>query len=89
MLTFRKETNMKRQLLLGLALVYSCTVAPLAYSGDEDLCMECHEPAEDWEGMSAEAVLAEAQDPDNDMHEDNAAFNEEQLKAIIATLLAQ
>jgi hypothetical protein len=75
--------------LLSLVLTCSFAVAPLAYSGDEDLCMECHEPAEDWEGMSPEAILADAQNPDNDMHEDNAAFNEEQLKAIITTLLAQ
>jgi len=80
---------MKNKFLLGLALVCSFAVAPLVYSGDEDLCMECHEPAEDWEGMGPEAVLAEARSPDNDMHEDNAAFSEEQLKAIIATLLAQ
>ena len=75
--------------LLSLALTCSFAAAPLTYSGDEDLCMECHEPAEDWEGMSPEAILADAQSPDNDMHEDNAAFNEEQLKAIITTLLAQ
>ena len=80
---------MKRTYLMGLALLMSCALVPQVYSGDEDLCMECHEPAEDWEGMSAEVVLAKAKDPDNDMHEDNMGFTEEQLKAIIATLLAQ
>jgi hypothetical protein len=80
---------MKRSFLMGLALLLSCAMAPHVFSGDEDLCMECHEPAEDWEGMSAEAILAKAQDPDNDMHDDNRGFTEEQLKAIIATLLAQ
>ena len=80
---------MKRSFLMSLALLLSCAMAPHVYSGDADLCMDCHEPAEDWEGMSTEAILAKAQDPDNDMHEDNAGFSEEQLKAIIATLLAQ
>jgi hypothetical protein len=84
-----KEITMKRTFLMGLALLMSCAMAPQVYSGDEDLCMECHEPAEDWEGMSAEAILVKAQDADNDMHEDNMGFTEEQLKAMIATLLAQ
>ncbi|MBE9538482.1 MAG: hypothetical protein IMF06_05325 [Proteobacteria bacterium] len=80
---------MKTEFLLALALVFSGAMAPYVYSGDEDLCMECHEPAEDWVGMSPEAILTEAQNPDNDMHEDNAGFSEEQMKAIITTLLAQ
>ena len=79
----------KTKSLLSLALTCTFAITPLAHSGDEDLCMDCHEPAEDWQGMSPEAILADAQNPDNDMHEDNAGFNEEQLKAIITTLLAQ
>jgi hypothetical protein len=79
----------KRTFLMGLALLLSCAMAPHVFSGDEDLCMDCHEPAEDWEGMSAEVILVEAQDPDNDMHDDNRGLTEEQLKAIIATLQAQ
>ena len=80
---------MKRTFLMSLALLLSCAMVPHVYSGDEGLCMECHEPAEDWEGMSAEAVLAKAHDPNNDMHDDNRGFTEEQLKAMITTLLAQ
>ena len=80
---------MKTEFLLAFTLVFTSAMAPYVFSGDEDLCMECHEPAEDWEGMSPEAILVDAQNPDNDMHEDNAAFSEEQLKAIITTLLAQ
>jgi hypothetical protein len=80
---------MKRKFLMGLALLFSFAMAPTVYSGDEELCMECHEPAEDWEGMSSEAILAEAQSPGNDMHEDNAGFTAEQLQAMITTLLAQ
>ncbi len=80
---------MVKRYLQCLALLLSCAMAPHVYSGDEDLCMDCHEPAEDWEGLSTETILAKAQDPDNDMHEDNMGLTEEQLKAIIATLLAQ
>ncbi len=79
----------KRYLAMRLVLLLSCAMVPHVYSGDEELCMDCHEPAEDWEGMSAEAILAKAQDADNDMHDDNMGFTKEQLEAIIATLLAQ
>jgi len=58
-----------------------------AWAGDEELCLDCHEPAEDWEGMSAEEVLATAADTSIKRHADNAEFSEEQLKAIVATLL--
>ncbi len=58
-----------------------------AWAGDEELCLDCHEPAEDWEGMSAEEVLEAASDMSIKRHADNADFNEEQLKAIIAKLL--
>lgn len=56
---------------------------------DEELCLDCHVPAEDWEGMSAEEIFESASDMSNKRHADNAEFSEEQLKAIIATLLAE
>jgi hypothetical protein len=49
--------------------------------------MDCHEPAEDWEGMTSEEVLAIARDPSIKRHKDNQALSDEQLKAIIAELL--
>ena len=60
-----------------------------AWAGDEELCLDCHEPAEDWEGMTAEEVLAAASDTSIKRHADNAEFSEEQLKAMIAALLAE
>ncbi len=71
-----------------LAILLGCNFLP-AVAGDEELCLDCHEPAEDWEGMSAEEVLETAADTSIKRHADNAEFSEEQLKAIIATLLGE
>ena len=70
---------------LAAALMFSLP----AHAGDEELCLDCHEPAEDWEGMSADEILATAADTSIKRHADNAEFSEEQLKAIIATLLGE
>ena len=56
---------------------------------EEALCLECHEPAEDWEGMSCAEILATAMDQDVKMHRDHGELSEEQLRAIIATLLPE
>ncbi len=69
-----------------LAILLGSAFLP-AHAGDEELCLDCHEPAEDWEGMSAEEVLEVASDTSIKRHADNAEFSEEQLKAIVATLL--
>jgi len=80
---------MKRTLFVGLALVTSCAIAPYAISGDEEQCLECHEPVEDWDGMDLEEIIAMSQDPENSRHEENGALSEEQLKAIITLLLEE
>ena len=72
--------------IVGVALSVSAVVAPV-FAGDADLCLDCHEPAEDWEGMSAAEVLATAKDADIKRHADNQALSDEQLQAIIAELL--
>ncbi len=69
-----------------LALLLGSALLP-AHAGDEELCLDCHEPAEDWEGMSAEEIVETAADTSIKRHADNAEFSEEQLKAIVATLL--
>ncbi|RLQ21301.1 hypothetical protein DWB85_13430 [Seongchinamella sediminis] len=74
---------------LLLAVTVATVFALPAQAGDEELCLDCHEPAEDWEGMSADEILATASDTSIKRHADNAEFSEEQLKAIIATLLAE
>lgn len=75
---------MKRVLF---ALVAATAISLPALAGDEEVCLDCHEPAEDWEGMSAQEILATASDTSIKRHADNAEFSEDQLKAIIASLL--
>lgn len=72
-----------------LAMITATAFSVPAFAGDEELCLDCHVPAEDWEGMSAEEVLATASDTSIKRHADNAEFSEEQLKAIVATLLGE
>lgn len=76
-----------KKLVLTLAAASLFTVG--AFGQDEELCLDCHEPAEDWEGLSAEEILATASDTSIKRHADNAEFSEEQLKAIIAKLLEE
>ena len=63
-------------------------VAPV-FAADEELCLDCHEPAEDWEGMSADEILAKAKDASIKRHADNGDLSDEQLKAMIAQLMAE
>jgi RNA polymerase subunit RPABC4/transcription elongation factor Spt4 len=72
-----------------LAIFAALAICIPAMASDEELCMDCHEPAEDWEGMSAEEVVEVASDTSIKRHADNAEFSEEQLKAIVATLLGE
>ena len=41
-----------------------------ALAGDADMCLDCHEPAEDWEGMTPEEILADARNPEIKRHAD-------------------
>lgn len=80
---------MKKQLIaavMSVALVGA--VAPVL-AGDASLCLDCHEPAEDWEGMSADQVFADARAAGNKRHNDIGDLSDEQLKAIIAELLPE
>ncbi len=79
---------MYRKLTATFAMIATLgMVAPL-YAGDADLCLDCHEPSEDWEGMSADEILAQAQDTSIKRHADNADLSDEELQAIIAKLMA-
>lgn len=75
---------MKRVLF---ALVAATAISLPALADDDVLCLDCHEPAEDWEGMSAQEILEVAADTSIKRHADNAEFSEDQLKAIIASML--
>jgi hypothetical protein len=76
-----------KKVLIALSTATLLSIGGAVYAQDEELCLDCHEPAEDWEGMSAEEILETASDPSIKRHADNADFTQEQLKAIIATLL--
>lgn len=82
---------MKKNLFGTMIVTTLCAVAlpSLAGNTDPNQCLECHEPAEDWEGMSAEQILTDAKAPDNKRHKDNQELSDEQLKLIIATLLSE
>ncbi len=75
-----------RTFLIAL-FVAAAVFSTSARAGDEELCLDCHEPAEDWEGMSAEEILETASDISIKRHADNADFTTEQLQAMIAVLM--
>ena len=77
---------MKKSLITALAFTAFTTTA---LAGDPEMCLDCHEPAEDWEGMSADEVLAQAKDTSIKRHADNAELSDEQLTAMIAELLGK
>ncbi len=72
-----------------LAVTAAALISLGAWAGDEELCLDCHEPAEDWEGMSVEEILAKASDMGIKRHADNAEYSEEQLRAMITVLLEE
>ena len=80
---------MKKKLFGSIITITLCACALPSLAAEDEGCLECHEPAEDWEGMSAEEILTDAKDPDNKRHKDNRALSDEQLKVMIAELLPE
>ena len=80
---------MKKKMFAGVLAAAVCVGALPVFAGDADQCLDCHEPAEDWEGLSSEDIMAKAKDPSNRRHADNQDLSDEQLKAIIAELMPQ
>lgn len=78
---------MNKTLFAGMIVVAMCSGALPALADDEAICLDCHEPAEDWEGMSSDEILAEAKDASIKRHKDNQDLSDEQLKALIAELM--
>lgn len=68
-------------------LLAALGLAVAANAEDAEMCLDCHEPAEDWQGMSAQEILAEAKKPDNKRHDDHRDLPDETLMAMIAELL--
>ncbi len=73
--------------LLTTPLALSSLQVQAQDSGDDIACLDCHVPAEDWEGMTPEEILTHAKDMSNKRHKDNSEFTDDQLKAMIAELL--
>ena len=78
---------MNKTLTAGMMVVALFSGALPALAGDDALCLDCHEPAEDWEGLSADEILAQAKDASIKRHADNQELSDEQLKALIAELM--
>ena len=80
---------MKKNLLAGMLVAAVCAGALPVFAGDEALCLDCHEPAEDWEGMSADELLTDAKDQSNKRHKKEGVLDmsDEDLKAVIAELM--
>ncbi len=80
---------MNKTIVAGLCLLVLAGAVMPALAQDPPRCLECHEPAEDWAGMTVEEIMAAAKKPDNKRHEPNQALTDEQLRLIIAELLPQ
>ncbi len=80
---------MNKKIVAGLCLwgFSSAALPVLAADTDPQQCLECHEPIEDWAGMTVDEIIAEAKAPDNKRHEANQALTDEQLKLIIGELM--
>lgn len=59
---------------------------PFAAAGDVAQCLDCHEPAEDWQDMTTEEIFAFARDASIKRHADNEALSDEALQALIVEL---
>ena len=69
--------------------VLTLVVSGAAWAADPEMCLDCHEPSEDWEGMSVDDILAVAKDPEVKRHDDNRDISDDDLKSMIGQLLAQ
>jgi hypothetical protein len=77
---------MKNKIVAGICL-WSLAGFALAADTDPNQCLECHEPVEDWAGMTVDEIIVEAKNPDNKRHEHNQALSDEELRLMIATLI--
>lgn len=76
-----------KYLINSLCLVAALGVVLPVQATDPELCLDCHEPAEDWEGMTPAEILAEAKNLKIKRHADNKDLSDDELAAMIAELL--
>jgi hypothetical protein len=78
---------MNKNFVAGLCLLALSSAVMPTLAQDPQKCLECHEPAEDWAGLSVEEIMTAAKAPDNKRHAPNQALSDEQLRLIITELL--
>jgi cytochrome c551/c552 len=76
-----------KKLICTLMIVGMSASAIPALADDEAPCLNCHVPAEDWVGLSSDQILEDARNPENKRHKTIQALSDEQLKAMITSLL--
>jgi|GEM_PF-891319 hypothetical protein len=80
---------MNKNILASVCLVaaYSLALPVIAADTDPQQCLECHEPMEDWAGMTLDEIVVQAKAPENKRHEANQALTDEELRLMIAVLM--
>jgi hypothetical protein len=80
---------MNKKIVAGLCLwsLSGFALPVLAADTDPNQCLECHEPMEDWAGMTVDEIIVQAKGPENKRHEANQALTDEELRLMIARLL--
>ncbi|MCB1705181.1 MAG: hypothetical protein KDI17_09965 [Halioglobus sp.] len=80
---------MNKKLIAGLCCwsLSGFALPVLAADTDPQQCLECHEPIEDWAGMTVDEIIVEAKNPENKRHEGNEALTDEQLRLMIGVLM--
>jgi hypothetical protein len=80
---------MNKNIVAGLGFLVLGAIGVLAQAGNPDpqQCLECHEPIQDWAGMTVDEIIAAAKAPGQKGHEANQTLSDEELRLIIARLL--
>lgn len=88
-IAYNRSKPVRKSTLIGACvLAFSGAALPVsAQDPDPNQCLDCHEPAEDWAGMTVEQIIAGAKNPENKRHADSDALSDEQLKLMIGRLL--
>ena len=80
---------MNKKIVAGLCLwSLSWFALPvLAADTDPNQCLECHEPMEDWAGMTVDEIIVGAKAPEDGRHKASQALTDEELRLMIARLV--
>jgi hypothetical protein len=80
---------MNKKILAGLCIwsLSGIALPALAADTDPNQCVECHEPIEDWAGLTVDEIVVAAKSSENNRHEANQSLTDEQLRLIIGVLL--